>query len=85
MRDDCSKELEIAALKTLVDHYQKLAEGDTCLYDGGECDAKVALRVELANIKSLVREMAKLLSYRSDGVAHEILNRPQVKVIMEEE
>ena len=40
--------------------------------------------VAIAFLKSLVREMAGLLTYRSDGAAHEILNRPEVKELLKE-
>ena len=39
---------------------------------------------EITALKSLVREMAGMIRHRSDGVAHEILSRPEVRAIMEE-
>ena len=45
----------------------------------------VCYDTELAALKALIREMGGMIWYRSDGMAHEILSRPEVRAIMEGE
>ena len=61
----------------------------TCLechtaFSVNDGEDEINFRCPVCALVSLVREMAGLLTYRSDGAAHEILNRPKVKAIIRE-
>jgi len=79
-------------LKALVKQYQKLAAGETCPYDKGECDGKAALRSLVRELRLILRdnhaiaftgEFVRAVASLDERTV-ETLNRSEVREIVKE-